>query len=244
MTAAILRHESFVELPSRRLRQESERLLAPALLAAALLVAALMIACGAFPASPPRVMTIPGPEREFEFLPDVQVPSSDQVQQPIIDAAPELPAEVRPVEHVEQEAVTVPSPIAESRDGTGQTDHPSDATGGTGSATGDARGVARPPADPQPADVFLGDELPGVVSRVTPEYPQFARDAGVEGTVLVWALVGLNGRVEDTRVQRSIPMLDSAALEAVRKWRFTPALANLHPVRVWVAVSVRFRLYD
>ena len=61
--------------------------------------------------------------------------------------------------------------------------------------------------------------------------------------MLVWALVGLDGRVENTQIQRSIPMLDPAALEAVRKWRFTPALANRHAVRVWVAVSVRFRLH-
>lgn len=244
MTAAILRRESFVELPSRRLRQESERFLAPALLAAASLVAALMIACGAIPTSPIRVVNIPGPERGIDFLPDWQPPANTAAQQPAVVVAPDHPAELRPVEDVEADAVTFPSPIVQNRDGAGQTDHPIDGAGGTGRAAGEGQGSVQPLFEPQPGDVFLGDELPSVVSRVMPEYPQFARDAGVEGTVLVWALVGLGGQVEDTRVHRSIPMLDPAALEAVRKWRFTPALANRHPVRVWVAVPVRFRLHS
>ena len=244
MTAAIARHESFVELPSRRLRQESERFLAPALLAAASLVAALMIAYGAIPTSSIRVVNIPVPEGRVDLLRDWLLPASDAAQQPNVVTFPERPADVRPVEHVDPEAVTVPSLIVDNRDGISRTDHSIDGAGATGPASGEGRGSVQPLEEPQPGDVFLGDELPSVVSRVTPEYPPFARDAGVEGTVLVWALVGVSGRVEDAQVQRSIPMLDSAALEAVRKWRFTPALANLHPVRVWVAVPVRFRLHD
>ena len=244
MTAAILRHESFVELPSRRLRQESERLLAPALLVAALLVAALLIACGAIPTSPLQTLTIPVPERGIVILPDWQPPPGGVVQQPHVAPAPDPFAQVRPVESVEPDAVTVPSRIGDNRDGVDHTDRSSEGGGATGPATSDRGGAIGPPAEPQPGDAFLGDELPSVVSRMTPQYPQLARDAGVEGTVLVWALVGLGGQVEDTRVHRSIPMLDSAALEAVRQWRFTPALANRHPVRVWVAVPVRFRLHD
>ena len=90
MTAAILRHESFVELPSRRLRQESERLLAPALLVAALLVAALLIACGAIPTSPLQILTIPVPERGIVILPDWQPPPGGAVQQPHVAPAPDL----------------------------------------------------------------------------------------------------------------------------------------------------------
>jgi protein TonB len=44
-------------------------------------------------------------------------------------------------------------------------------------------------------------------------------------------------------VRRSVPLLDGAALDAVSRWRFTPALNNGRPVRVWVAIPVRFSLH-
>jgi protein TonB len=60
---------------------------------------------------------------------------------------------------------------------------------------------------------------------------------------LVQALVGKDGQVKDTRVVKSIPMLDQAAVVAVKKWVFKPALSNNKPVAVWVAVPVRFTLH-
>ena len=55
----------------------------------------------------------------------------------------------------------------------------------------------------------------------------------------LWALVDLDGSVRDVKVIRSVPLLDDAAATALRRWRFTPALANGHPVRVWIALPVR-----
>jgi len=85
-------------------------------------------------------------------------------------------------------------------------------------------------------DVFV-DELPEVVTRVPPRYPE---GVTIEGTVLIQALVGKAGHVKDTRVVKSIPALDRAAEEAVRQWMFKPALAEGKPVAVWVAIPVRF----
>jgi protein TonB len=65
----------------------------------------------------------------------------------------------------------------------------------------------------------------------------------VDGTVLVQALVGKDGKVKDTRVVKSIAMLDGAAEAAVRQWVFKPALSNNKPVAVWVAVPVKFTLH-
>ena len=65
----------------------------------------------------------------------------------------------------------------------------------------------------------------------------------MDGTVLVQALVGKDGKVHDVRVQKSIPMLDASAIAAVKQWVFKPALSNNKPVAVWVAVPVRFRLH-
>jgi TonB family protein len=79
--------------------------------------------------------------------------------------------------------------------------------------------------------------------KVAPEYPGVARDAKVEGTVMVSALVGADGTVKDAKVQTSIPMLDSAALDAVRQWTFMPATdAAGTPVEARVVVPVKFKL--
>jgi TonB family protein len=62
----------------------------------------------------------------------------------------------------------------------------------------------------------------------------------VEGTIMVQALVGKDGRVKDTKIVKSIPMLDQAAVDCVRQWVFKPALSKNQPVAVWVAVPIRF----
>jgi protein TonB len=105
--------------------------------------------------------------------------------------------------------------------------------------------IVQPPADeelPKFGEYVYAEELPEAITRVAPVYPDVARDASVDGTVMVQALVGRDGRVKDTRVVQSVPMLDHAAVEAVRQWVFKPALSNNRPVAVWVAIPVRFTL--
>jgi len=87
------------------------------------------------------------------------------------------------------------------------------------------------------------EELPEAITQVRPQYPDIAREASVDGTVMIQALVGKDGRVKDTRVVKSIPMLDAAAVAAVRQWVFKPALSSNKPVAVWVAVPIRFTLH-
>jgi protein TonB len=80
------------------------------------------------------------------------------------------------------------------------------------------------------------------VADVAPAYPPIARAARVEGIVILEAVIGEDGAVRDVRVLRSIPLLDAAATEAVRQWRFTPTLLNGQPVPVVMTVTVAFRL--
>jgi TonB family protein len=86
------------------------------------------------------------------------------------------------------------------------------------------------------------DRLPVVRAKAPPSYPREARAAGVQGTVIVQALVDKEGRVRETLVIRSIPPLDRAAIECVRGWTFEPARADGKPVAVWVAVPIKFAL--
>jgi len=105
--------------------------------------------------------------------------------------------------------------------------------------------VVAPPAEdelPKLGDYVYVEELPEAVTKVSPDYPDLARSANVDGTVLVQALVGKDGRVKDAKVVKSIAMLDAAAVAAVKQWVFKPALSNNKPVAVWVAVPVRFTL--
>jgi protein TonB len=87
------------------------------------------------------------------------------------------------------------------------------------------------------------DALPDPIQRVEPKYPNEARSQHIEGFVLVQALVGKDGSVQGTRIMKSIPALDSAAVIAVRQWRFKPAKSMGKPVAVWVVVPLKFSLH-
>jgi protein TonB len=83
---------------------------------------------------------------------------------------------------------------------------------------------------------------PTLLHRVDPVYPDVARAAQIEGTVILEAIVDEVGQVVDLRVLRSQSVLDKAALEAVRQWRYAPVLLNGRPVPFVLTVVVTFRL--
>jgi TonB family protein len=102
--------------------------------------------------------------------------------------------------------------------------------------------VAPDPIGVYPA-VPPGGTQPQVVSRVSPTYPRAARDAAVEGVVVIRAIVRKDGRVDEAEIMRDLPWgLGEAAKEAVKKWRFLPATYNGEPIDVYYTVTVRFRL--
>jgi protein TonB len=92
---------------------------------------------------------------------------------------------------------------------------------------------------PQP---LSGDmERPVLLSKVEPVYPNSARIARMTGRVVVEAVIGLEGGVESAEVIFSTsPLFDAAALDAVRHWKYKPALMNGRPVRVYFKVAVEF----
>jgi protein TonB len=73
-------------------------------------------------------------------------------------------------------------------------------------------------------------------------YPRIAQAARVQGVVIIEATIGPTGSVQDARILRSIPLLDAAALEAVRQWEYTPTLLNGMPVPVLMTITVNFTL--
>jgi protein TonB len=77
---------------------------------------------------------------------------------------------------------------------------------------------------------------------VNPTYPPDALASRVQGVVIIEARIEGDGTVSQARVLRSIPMLDEAAVDAVRQWIFTPTLMNGAPVPVVMTVTVNFTL--
>lgn len=84
---------------------------------------------------------------------------------------------------------------------------------------------------------------PVAIETVAPLYPELARRAHVEGVVLLEATIGADGSVRDVRVLGSAhPLLDTAAVEAVRRWRYRAATIGTRPVAVFLQVVITFSL--
>ncbi|HZB25808.1 MAG TPA: M56 family metallopeptidase [Vicinamibacterales bacterium] len=83
---------------------------------------------------------------------------------------------------------------------------------------------------------------PVKIHDVSAEYPPIARAAEVQGVVVLEVVIDAAGAVRDGRVLRSIPLLDKAALDAVRQWRFEPTLLNGQAVPVSMTITINFAL--
>ena len=94
------------------------------------------------------------------------------------------------------------------------------------------------------AAVRVGGKVrpPTKTKDVAPVYPAAAKSARIAGVVIIEATIGADGKVIDAKVLRSVPMLDEAALDAVRQWEFKPTLLNGVPVPVVMTVTVNFKL--
>jgi protein TonB len=92
-------------------------------------------------------------------------------------------------------------------------------------------------------DVADLEKRPEPVSQVAPTYPEALRKAKVEGQVTLIFVLDETGRVEDPRVENSTrPEFEKPALDAIRKWRFSPGQKDGQPVRTYIRVPLRFRV--
>lgn len=88
------------------------------------------------------------------------------------------------------------------------------------------------------------DVKPQSVNLPLPEYPAEARKAGMEGTVIIQALIDVDGKITQVKIAKSsgYKLLDSSALESSKRAIFTPAQENGESVQCWVAIPYRFTL--
>jgi protein TonB len=98
------------------------------------------------------------------------------------------------------------------------------------------------PSAPVRAGGTSGVRVPQKLNEVNPAYPPIAMQAHIEGIVIIEATINESGNVVNARVLRSVPLLDQAAVEAVKQWRYTPSMLNGSPVPVIMTVTVNFTL--
>jgi TonB family protein len=100
----------------------------------------------------------------------------------------------------------------------------------------------------QPHRIRVGGNVQqaNLIHQVKPDYPEALREAGIEGTVSLEAIIGKDGTVLDHRVLNTWanPALVEAAVEAIKQWGYKPTLLNGEPVEVVTTVTVNFRLSD
>lgn len=100
-----------------------------------------------------------------------------------------------------------------------------------------------PPEEDEPIVPFFAlSEKPEVVRQSKPEYPELARKAGIEGRVTVKVLINTKGDVEKVEVVKGHPMLDDAAVESARQWKFKPGKQRDRTVKVWMNIPIDFKL--
>jgi periplasmic protein TonB len=171
---------------------------------------------------------------------------------------PQARAVPRPVD------ATPPPPeseIAESQSPIDGTDGPGDRLGVPGGSDdgpadgpdGNCRGcTGKGPGVPDGQDEPFDQLTPGLVppflvpgSRSLPEYPDLARRAGLQGTVILLVVVEADGRIGEIEVIKSPDQrwgFDLAAINAVKRWRYRPAMMNERPVAAYIQVMVEFTL--
>jgi periplasmic protein TonB len=122
-----------------------------------------------------------------------------------------------------------------------------------GGVVGGIPDVVPPPPPPPPVKpsgpVRIGGQLkaPELVRRVNPEYPAMATFAQIEGLVILEAVVGEDGHVDEVRVLRSAGyagVLDRSAAVALRQWQYSPLLLNGRPASFVLTVTLSFSLTD
>ncbi len=176
----------------------------------------------------------------------------------VVQAPPEPdPAPIAPTDDGQDEEVSADpteqdhSPSATDSNG-GASDaaaaaagDPRGQTDGRPDGRADSRGIdGKDPGDSQRPYKPGGNVVePRLVERVEPAYPEIARKAHIEGVVVLEAIIGRDGAVEDLHIVKSANvLLDASALTAVARWRYTPATLQGTPVRVFLTVTVEFHL--
>ncbi len=178
-------------------------------------------------APPPPAPPPPPPAPRAATAP--RTPPRVMTDAPKFTAPIEVPEEVKPEEGID---LGVEGGVAGGVEG-----------GVPGGVVGGVVGGLPDGPPPQQA-VRVGGQIkePKKLKHVAPAYPDIAKQARVQGVVILECTISPQGRVTGVTVLRGIPLLDQAAIDAVKLWVYTPTLLNGVPVPVIMTVTVNFKL--
>lgn len=172
-----------------------------------------------------KMQTLPPPPPLSSAPPPPVIPVNTEIVKPTIGTPVPVPDAMAPEQTImtQQEIAASLAPV------------------GLGSGSGrDSLVIASSDDLPSEGEFVYYEDEPVPVTQPQPAYPEFARDAGITGTVTLHVLVGKDGRVKNVKVIKSVRGLDEAAVTAVKQWVFKPALSNNKPIAVWVEIPMNF----
>ena len=107
-----------------------------------------------------------------------------------------------------------------------------------------ASAVAPPPKAAPPARIKQGGEVTAasIITQTRPAYPALARQARIQGTVVLHAIIDKEGKVAQLEIVSGHPLLVQSALDAVKQWRYKPTQLNGEPVEVDTTIQVTFTM--
>jgi periplasmic protein TonB len=239
--------ELFTEVVSPQLRSRtgSRYTMMLSVVAHALIVAAVVIvplmATGAMPSLPSDAIS---------FMPAIVPPAPPPLPTPPAPTPtvqPTVPDHYAPIAEPTEIRDELPPPVVGDT-AIGGVPTVGTPTGGFGPGVrlGLEVGAPVPPPVPAPPQrpVRPGGDIrePVKVKNVAPVYPQIAINARIQGRVVIDAVIGTDGVVREARILSGVPLLNQAALDAVKQWRYTPTMLNNVPVQVIMTVTVQFNL--
>jgi len=181
------------------------------------------------PAAPPPPPPPPPPPAPKAAVQPRIAPTPAPVANPKFTAPVEVPEEIQPEEGID---LGVEGGVPGGVEG-----------GVPGGVVGGVVG-GLPDAPPPTQAVRVGGQIkePKQLKRVQPVYPDIAKQARVQGVVILECTISPQGKVTDVKILRGIPLLDASAVDAVKQWVYTPTLLNGVPVPVIMTVTVNFKL--
>lgn len=201
--------------PEADLRLKYQKWLEAALIVALLLTIGLFYAFKRFESSVTLNKVV---DKEIETI---EIPPTQQIQKPPPPAKPKIP--------VESEDEDIPEDLTIEEE--------------TFDFEAEVEDLPPPPEEEEPIVPFYAlSEKPEEIKRVNPKYPELAKKAGIEGTVVVKVLVNTKGDVEQVEVLKSHPLLDESAIEAAKQFKFKPGKQRDKFVKVWVSIPFNFKL--
>lgn len=185
------------------------------------LIVALLLTIGLFYAFKRFESTVTLKKVVDKDIEQIEIPPTQQLQKPPPPAKPKIP--------VESEDEDVPEDLTIDEE--------------MFDFEAEVEDLPPPPEEEEPIVPFFAlSDKPVEIKRVNPKYPELAKKAGIEGTVVVKVLVNTKGDVEAVEVLKSHPLLDESAIEAAKQFKFKPGKQRDKFVKVWVSIPFNFKL--